>query len=616
LSGRYVIKVLRPGLAQLRSAVDTFRSELTTIASLRHPHIVQVMEVGEAQDGRPFVVMERLAGRSLEARLGDGRPLPPDEVAALIKGLAGALQAAHGHGVFHRELHPGNIFLAQAEGHEHGFPKILNFGIARLRNASGGDAGFGAEEARYMAPEQAQGRAELIDGRSDEFALAAITYRLLVGADAFRGTDPIAVLYQVVHEPPAPMSAYAAIDPRIEPVVLRGLSKRQGERFDTVMEFARALEEAASGPTPRRERERVEPPAREVVGQPAREVVGQPAREVVRQPTPREAWEPEVRRPARERSYTPTSSGGVALPGGGVLLDEPAWEGVDDFRDLDRVPRQRGRLALFLTGFVIVGVAASLWAGWRPPLAWRQSRAWHALHLPGATGPAAGADRSAALGLSAHPSPAPASGEAAPAPGAPAMPVAGGASLAQEPPQPGAAAPAVRAAPPQQTALSAAPAAPPQPAAVPAAPPQPTTLSAAPVTAPMAQPTAVPSAAVARPQRAAAPAAAPQRAAPGAHAAKGKERRARHRESSENMSMRGVVWSDKEHRLVPVGSVSAEPPAPSPAPTSAPAVLAPPPPDAPAAVAPPAPTPTPAERPVTPVRPLSPEDAPLPLSKP
>jgi serine/threonine-protein kinase len=532
LPGRYVVKVLKPGLAQLRSAVETFRAELTTISSLRHPNIVQILEVGDSQDGRPFVVMERLEGRSLEARLGDGRPLPPEEVASLIKGLAGGLQAAHSRGVFHRELHPGNVFLAEAEGHEHGFPKILNFGIARLRNASGGDAGFGAEEARYMAPEQAQGRAEAIDGRTDQFALAAIAYRLLVGADAFRGADPIAVLYQVVHEPPEPMSAYAHVAPAVEQVVLRGLSKRQAERFDTVIELARALEEA-------------------VEGAPVRQEARTP-RSWEEGPTPR-SWEEESPHPARVRSATPRSSSGLALPGGGVLLDEVRWDGPDEFDDLDRLPRHRGRAVAFLLGFVIVCGAAALWAGWRPPLAWRQSGLWHALHLPHAAQPTLAApERPPAPKDFPEPaSPPPVTGAAAPTPSAPATPGPGELS-------------------PSEAAPVAAPAPEPAPAKAPTA--------------------------------AKAPAAAPPAEAKEEEPRPAKERRAQHREPAENMNLRGVVWSDKEQRLVPAGAAPAPTATATPAPTPAPAAA-------------PAPTEPPAA-PSLPPRPMAPEDRPLPLSKP
>jgi serine/threonine-protein kinase len=555
LPGRFVVKVLSPGLAQLRAAVEIFRTELSTISSLRHPNIVQIVEVGEMpQDGRPFVVMERLEGRSLEARIADGRPMPPDEVAALVKGAAGALQAAHARGVVHRELHPGNIFLASAEGHEYGFAKILNFGIARLRNASGGDAGVGAEEARYMAPEQAQGRAEEIDGRTDEFALAAITYRLLCGADAFRGVDPIAVLYQVVHEAPEPMSAYAVVDARVEDVVLRGLSKRQTERFGSVLEFARAFEEAV-----------VEKPMDERTGGgvfPRGAVAGRTGRtpaprrsggEVVAMPTGqrREALQPESRLPDRPRGFTPYGANAMALPGGGVLRDEPLWhvERSDDYdEELDRVPHHGWRLAAFVAGFAIVCAGAALWAGWQPPLAWRQSPIWHTLRLPRAAEPnlpqpAQPAQPPAPESFPAPASPPPVTGATAPAPSAPATARAGSLVPREAPP-------AAAVTPPAPAAALPAPA---SPEAQPATP-------------------TADEAAAARAER----------------RPRAREPRARTRhEPRENMHLRGLVWSEREQRLVPADAPPAAGPMPAPSAEPSPAPAA---------------------------RPLPPADAPLPLS--
>jgi serine/threonine-protein kinase len=514
--GRYAVKVLRSGLAQAPEAVQTFLAELASISSLRHPNVVQVFNCGTLpQDGRPFVVMERLDGRTLEARIGDGRPLPAVEVARIIKGVASALQSAHTNGVVHRELHPGHIFMAVSDGDGPGIPKVLNFGIARLRNASGGDTGVGAEEARYMAPEQAQGRSEEIDGRTDEFALAAIAYRLLCAADAFRGADPIAVLYQVVHEPPAPMANYTAVDPRVEAVVLRGLSKRQSDRWDTVQEFARALDDAVEG----------------------RDAPSAPRRQ-----GPRDTL---IIDESRRRSFTPGAAA-LALPGGGVLRDEPWIADSDDFDDeLDRPPNHRWRLAGFLVAFLVICTAAALWAGWRPPLMWRQSPAWHALHLPRAAEPTFAPPPTSP----APASPPPATGEPSPAPSAPAIAGAGNNPPATQVPAPNTAPAATSAAP--GTTNAPATAAP----AMPGPPPSP-------------HPVIVP--------QASAPAAASPADRP---AAASQPRAHHHHEPRENMSLRGMVWSDKEQRLVPAGDTP--PPAFNPPPSAARPNVAPGSPDAP-----------------------------------
>src|SRR3954467_6292771 len=114
LPGRYAIKILHPGLTQNPEAVEIFRDELAAIAGLRHPNIAQIIEVGTVPDGRLFVVMELLIGKTLAQRLADGRPLPLGEVLPIVKSVAGALQAAHVRDIVHRELTPGNIFLANA----------------------------------------------------------------------------------------------------------------------------------------------------------------------------------------------------------------------------------------------------------------------------------------------------------------------------------------------------------------------------------------------------------------------------------------------------------------------------------------------------------------------
>jgi serine/threonine protein kinase len=383
LAGRYAVKVLRNALAQLPEAIQIFRAELAAVGSIGHPNIVHIVEVGSTPDGIPFVVMELLEGRTLAARLAEGRPVPVSEVVALLKGVAAGLDAAHARGVIHCELNPGNVFLAAAGNEEFGYtPKILNFGIARLRNSNGGDAGVGAETARTMAPEQAQGRGDEIDGRTDQFALAAIAYRMLTGVDAFRGDDAIGVLYQVVHEAPPPISDYARVDTRIEAVLRRALGKRRSDRFDSMGEFSRALDEATSaartGTTPAcgswrtasRSRPRPSPATAD--------------RSRASHPSPAAAAplaQDTALTPPRHRPPLAFAQGK-----GGVLKDSADWSPQDD-EPLDfpderiRVPKERWRITVFLAGFVVLSVAAAWWAGWRPPVAWRQSHIWQALHL-------------------------------------------------------------------------------------------------------------------------------------------------------------------------------------------------------------------------------------------
>jgi serine/threonine protein kinase len=575
LPGLYAIKILHPSLVETPHAVDTFRDELATIASLRHPNIAQIIEVGTVPDGRLFVVMELLEGRTLADRLVEGRPIPVAEALPVIKSVAGALQAAHARGVLHRQLTPGNIFLARAEGHEQGFVKLLDFGIARLRSAAGDDLGNAADAARAMAPEQAQGRGDEIDGRIDEFALAAVAYRMLAGVDAFAGDNVVAVLYGAVHEPVPPMPVDARVDPGIEAVVRRGLAKDPGDRFDTVLDFARALETVAT-----------EPPLDEETASRTPVVANAGALGGVGRP---DTW----RGPVLEATGVPDDAPGTlpdparsseqAVPSwaSGDLPHVPALAGSDadmfphaatafDDVDLDddgdiQIPRERGRLMVFfVTAAVTVAIGVGLGTGWRPPVSWRQSRPWHALHLPGAvpavTSPAIGGTID---GIATAPPGSP-SDPATAASSSPAV-TAGESAPPVTPPS---VAPAADAGTTAAAALPDRADAALLPAAVPLPLPRPVPTEGRPRTV--------------RPPKDSESAASEREAPPSQREPQNETDRPRRRGREPN---RDVVWSDRLQRLVPASDEV--PPSTQNAAASAPAVPAPPP------VTAPAPTPAP-----------------------
>jgi serine/threonine-protein kinase len=420
LPGRYAIKILHPSLTQMPEAVDEFRDELATIAGLRHPNIAQTIEVGNVPDGRVFVVMELLEGRTLAARLADGRPLPFAEALPIIKAVAGALQGAHAHGVLHLELTPGNVFLARAEGHEQGFVKLLNFGVARLRGgAGGGDVSIAPETASTMAPEQAQGRADDINARTDQFSLAALSYRILAGLDPFRGNDVISALYQTVHEAPPPMPG--SVDSGVEAVIRRGLAKDPADRFDSVLAFARALEAVATEPPLDEESATRTPVVANAGGLDSRAATWPGTG-----PVPQSSSDSADTLPVRARPSVPERVDTARMPhvpalaGGGVfseaaaapvplrsaaLMDDASDGDLDGGDDLD-VPRQRGRAVILVTALVTIAVGVALISGWRPPAAWRRSDLWRALHLPGGLSPESSAG-SPAEPQPPAPSPAP-----------------------------------------------------------------------------------------------------------------------------------------------------------------------------------------------------------------
>jgi serine/threonine-protein kinase len=251
LPGQFAVKILQRHLTRDREALARFRQEAEITSTLRHPHIVQVFDFNVTDDGAaPYLVMELLEGVPLADLARSGAPLDPRRAINIIEQIAQALHAAHQHGVVHRDLKPENVMLLSI-GDAEDFVKVLDFGISQASwrtRLTDSDRVSGTPQ--YMAPEQAQGLREQIDHRTDQFSLAAIAYTLFTGREPFSGDNPIAVLYQVVHnDPPPPAEANPALAGGISDVIVRGLSKASADRFADVLEFAAALRAAVEGAT-------------------------------------------------------------------------------------------------------------------------------------------------------------------------------------------------------------------------------------------------------------------------------------------------------------------------------------------------------------------------------
>ena len=228
------VKVLPSFQAEDPTFIDRFRQEAQSVARLNHPNIIQVYDFGEDK-GFNFIVMEYLPGGTLLNLLG--REITLSEALPLISQMAEALDYAHGQGVVHRDIKPANVIL-DADGK----PKIADFGLARLLEASSGftrsDTVIGTPE--YISPEQALGRPA--DERSDLYAFGVLVYQMLLGQTPFRGDTPTATLMAHIHQPvPLPSTLNPDLDSHFESILLTALAKEPGDRYEGPGQMATAL---------------------------------------------------------------------------------------------------------------------------------------------------------------------------------------------------------------------------------------------------------------------------------------------------------------------------------------------------------------------------------------
>jgi Tol biopolymer transport system component len=222
--------------------VDRFLQEARITASLDHPNIVKVFDVGMFE-GRPYLVAELIEGETLRARLADGA-LDAAETCRLAAQIAQGLVAAHARGLVHRDLKPDNIVITRS-----GAAKILDFGIAKLaedplsRDGSSTLTGVLLGTAGYLAPEQIAGAA--LDGRTDLFALGSMLFEMLTGERAFARAHVVDTLHAILHEPP-PDRLRSALPPRLVAIVERLLEKDPSSRFQSAADLAWALEHLAA----------------------------------------------------------------------------------------------------------------------------------------------------------------------------------------------------------------------------------------------------------------------------------------------------------------------------------------------------------------------------------
>jgi serine/threonine-protein kinase len=241
--GRTVaIKVLHPHCRADPHLLAGFRKEARAASLLDHPNVTIVHDFGEEPDGLVYIVMEHLPGMTLQAALDQERQLAPKRALAIMLQVTGALSAAHERGIVHRDVKPDNVILVQSrddEGYPFELAKVCDFGIAALEaGPSARDGEFTAGTPEYMAPEQAQGRA---DARTDVYACGVMLYEMLSGGPPFTGTTVGAILKKHAQEPPPRLSALVTVDARLEALILRALEKPPERRFQAMREMRQAM---------------------------------------------------------------------------------------------------------------------------------------------------------------------------------------------------------------------------------------------------------------------------------------------------------------------------------------------------------------------------------------
>jgi len=245
------VKVLNDRAAANPSRIERFAREARAVARLSHPNILDIHDFG-THDGITYAVTELLKGHTLADRIDKG-PIPLNKGLEICSAIAKGLSAAHGEGIVHRDIKPSNIFITDT-----GQVKVLDFGIARLREQSVEESSPGSEAATesmtgaggivgtvgYMSPEQIDGGK--VDGRSDIFGLGCVMYEVLTGKRAFRGKTSTDIMLAILGKDPEPIrSLNEEVPQTVDLIVQRCLEKQPGERFESARDVAFSLKALA-----------------------------------------------------------------------------------------------------------------------------------------------------------------------------------------------------------------------------------------------------------------------------------------------------------------------------------------------------------------------------------
>jgi len=234
--GRAVaLKFLLPPYSLDASAKARFLREARAAATLDHPNLCVIHDVGATDDGRLYLAMALYPGETLKARLAWERGMAVGDALGIAMQLAAGLKAAHAGGIVHRDLKPGNVMLLP-----NGAVKILDFGLSKATDQNLSESGARFGTVSYMAPEQIRGA--VVDGRADLWAFGVVLYEMLTGRKPFGGEHDIAIAHAILHANPVPPSVYRdEVMAPLEDLLLRLLQKAPERRCSDADEVLSAL---------------------------------------------------------------------------------------------------------------------------------------------------------------------------------------------------------------------------------------------------------------------------------------------------------------------------------------------------------------------------------------
>ena len=243
LGRKVALKVMAERYAEDGEFVERFRREAQAAARLNHPNIIAVYDRGEA-DGRPYIAMEYLQGRTLKQVIQKEGPLPPERAIAVAMQVLSGLRYAHEHGVVHRDVKPHNVLVG-----DDGRIKVTDFGIAHAGDPQMTEVGSIVGTAQYLSPEQARGRS--VGPQTDVYSLGVVLYEMLAGRVPFEGDSSVAIAMQHVSDEPPPLRSLVPDVPEsLALVVAHSMLKEPDQRYGSADEFSADLDRVRRGLVP------------------------------------------------------------------------------------------------------------------------------------------------------------------------------------------------------------------------------------------------------------------------------------------------------------------------------------------------------------------------------